>query len=512
MSILKHKFKESVTSILPIALIVLFLSLTIVPMDAGDFLVFLFGVVFLIVGLSTFNIGAEMSMYPLGSKIGSTVASTGKVWLIAFVSFIIGIIITVSEPDLQILAGQVAEVENIVLIMTVSIGVGIFLVFALLRIVCGIPLAPVLMVFYAITFALCFFVSPDLLCVAFDSGGVTTGPMTVPFLMALGTGVSSMLNKEGDDSFSIVSMCSVGPIISVLVLGIFMKVEGGSYTPTQPPTIENTRDGLLGFVEGFADYGPEVAYALLPIVVFTVLFQLLTRAFGRAQLFRIAIGVLYTFLGLTVFLTGANIGFVPIGMAIGENLASVGSGWILLPVSLVLGYFIVQAEPAVYVLNRQVEQLTAGAVSSRTTGLGLSFGVAAALFLSMLRILTGLSIMWILVPGYIIAFVLSFFVPRIFVGIAFDSGGVASGTMMSAFVLPLAIGACGVIAPDAIMTQAFGCVSFVALTPIISVQICGLIYRIKQEKRIRRFVTEQETFLDYSADFILKAKEVQPNG
>lgn len=500
MQTIQSKLSESFTSILPIAAIVLLLSLTLVPMASGDFLVFLFGVVFLVGGMAMFTAGAEMSMQPLGTKIGSTVAATGKTWLIAFVSFVIGVIVTVSEPDLQILAEQVSEIPNMLLILTVSVGVGVFLLIAMLRIIFGVPLTYLLAGFYLLTFILCIFVSPDLLCVAFDSGGVTTGPMTVPFLMSLGAGVSSARAKEGNDSFSIVSLCSIGPIISVLVLGIAFNIGGGSYEMSPITHVPDTRSGFLSYLAGLGEYAPEVALALLPILVFTVLFQLVSRALGRKQLIRIGIGVLYTFIGLTVFLTGANIGFLPIGYAIGEGIATIGSGWLLIPVGMLLGYFIVRAEPSVYVLNKQVEQMTAGAVSKKTTGLGLSVGVAAAIGLSMLRILTGIHIMWILIPGYAIAIGLSFFVPGIFAGIAFDSGGVASGTMMSAFVLPMAIGACQKLGGN-VMTDAFGCVSFVALTPIISIQICGLLYKIEHEKRLRRFVAETEEFIDYSADF-----------
>ena len=498
---LTEKLKESATSILPIGAIVLLLSLTIAPMPTGTFLLFAFGVVFLIFGMAVFTMGAEMSMQPLGTKIGATIASTGKIWLIALLSFIIGVAVTVSEPDLQILASQISDVPNWLLIMTVSVGVGVFLVIALLHIVFSIPLTLLLTGFYAIAFILCLFVPDTLHAIAFDSGGVTTGPMTVPFLMALGAGVSSARSKQGrDDSFSIISLCSIGPILSVLILGIFVEIGGGEYVMESTTPILNTREGVLQYIGGLGDYALEVFKALLPIIVFTVLFQLITHAFGKKQLIRIAVGIFYTLFGLTVFLAGANIGFIPVGYTLGADLAGVGSGLILIPVSMLLGFFIVKAEPSVYVLNKQVEHMTAGAISGRTLGLGLSLGVASALGLSVLRILTGISIMYILIPGYAIAILLSFFVPKIFVGIAFDSGGVASGTMMSAFVLPLAIGACSTLGAN-VMTQAFGCVAFVALTPIISLEICGWLYLRKQKSTAKRFIAEQETFIEYDLSY-----------
>ena len=500
MNLIKKKLEESFKSIFPIALIVLVLSMTITPLDPGDMVLFLMGTVFLIFGMSVFTMGAEMSMLPLGSKIGSEIAGSGKIWLMALISFVIGIFITVSEPDLQILARQVSSIDNYLLILTVSVGVGIFLAIALLRIVFGVSLQIILMAFYAVAFVLAFFLPEGFRPLAFDSGGVTTGPMTVPFIMSLGAGVSaSRANKEeGADAFGITALCSIGPIISVMVLGLVAKIKDIPYEYSSPVLLPDTREGLFRYAREFTHYAEEVAMALLPIVIFTVLFQLITRSFSKKQLIRVSVGLLYTFAGLAVFLTGANVGFMPTGNTIGISLAKINGGFLLIPIGMLLGYFIVKAEPAVYVLNHQVEEMSAGAVSGKTTGLGLSVGVAAAIGLSALRIVTQISIMYVLVPGYIIAFVLTFFVPKIFVGIAFDSGGVASGTMMSAFVLPLCIGACYALNGEThVMTDAFGCVAFVAMAPIIAIQVCGLIYNVKSKRRKRSFVSRAETFVEY---------------
>ena len=500
MNLIKDKFMESLKSVLPIALIVLALSVTIVPISTGDMFLFLVGVVCLVFGMSLFTAGAEMSMQPLGSKIGSTVGATKKVWIIAFVSFIIGILVTISEPDLQLLAEQVSGLENMVLILTVSIGVGIFLAIAVMRIVFNWNLTAIMIGFYAVAFALAFFVDESFLSLAFDSGGVTTGPMTVPFIMSIGAGVS-MSKLSGDDrsdSFGITGLCSIGPIISVLVLGIVMKVEG-TYIPVVSEPVADTREGLVKFLHGFGEHAVDVLVALAPIIVFAILFQLMSRAFNKGQMIKMAIGIVYVLVGLAVFLTGANVGFLPTGTSIGTSLAKIGGGWILIPISMLLGYFIVKAEPSVYVLNKLVETMSAGAISGKTTGLGLSIGVSFALGLAALRIVTGINILWFLIPGYIIALTLSFFVPKIFVGISFDSGGVASGTMMSAFVLPLCMGACNTLGGN-VMTDAFGCVAFVAMAPIIAIQLCGFAYKVKAEDRVRKFVSASESFIDYEYD------------
>lgn len=497
MKLIKDKISESLKSVLPIALIVLALSITIVPISTGDMFLFLVGVVCLVFGMSLFTAGAEMSMQPLGTKIGATVGSSKNIWIIAFISFIIGILVTIAEPDLQLLANQVNPDGPMLLILTVSVGVGVFLAIAVMRIVFNWSLTAIMIGFYALAFVLSFFVGDSFLPLAFDSGGVTTGPMTVPFIMSIGAGVS-MAKISGDDrndSFGITGLCSIGPIIAVLVLGIVTKAQGG-YSPIVNDAVENTQEGVAKFVHGLGEHMVDVLIALSPIIVFAVLFQLLTRAFNKGQLIKMAVGILYVLIGLAVFLTGANVGFIPVGTTIGESLAGIGGGWILIPISMLLGYFIVKAEPSVYVLNKLVETMSAGAISGKTTGLGLSIGVSAALGLAALRIITGINILWFLIPGYIIALTLSFFVPKIFVGISFDSGGVASGTMMSAFVLPLCMGACNALGGN-VMTDAFGCVAFVAMAPIIAIQICGFAYKMKAEDRVRKFVSASESFIDY---------------
>ncbi len=497
-SVIKVKLKESLKSILPIAIVVWLLSISLVPMNPGDFLMFVMGVAALIFGLAVFTMGAEMSMQTLGAKIGTGLAASGKTWLLAFVSFIIGVIVTISEPDLVILANQVSGVPNMVLILTVSVGVGIFLAVAVLRIIFGIKFSVIMMIFYAAAFILCMFVPKNFWSVAFDSGGVTTGPMTVPFIMAFGAGISQVKSgaDEGDSAFGLVSLCSIGPIISVMVLGICFSLGDSQYEAEQIIQVRDTAHAAEMYASGFREYLVEVGKALLPIIVFMILYQLISRTFSFGQLARIAVGIVYTFLGLSVFLAGANSGFMPVGYSIGEKLSSLGSGWILIPVGMLLGFFIVSAEPAVHVLNRQVEQMSAGAISAETMNVSLSIGVAAALGLSFVRILTGISILWILIPGYALCLTLSLVVPGFFTGVAFDSGGVASGTMMSAFVLPMMIGACSGTGAD-IMTQAFGCVAFVAMTPVISIQVCGLTFSMKSKRAAKSFLAADEEFIEY---------------
>lgn len=474
---LKEKVKESLSSVLPITLIVLVLSITLVPMEIGTLALFLTGAVLLIVGMGFFQLGAEMSMTPLGEGVGKTLARREKVLLIILVAFALGTIITIAEPDLQVLANQVASIPNSVLIWTVAVGVGIFLAIAVLRALLHLSLAKSLLITYVLLFALTLFSPKEFLAVAFDAGGVTTGPITVPFIMALGVGVSTVRSTQGhgDDSFGLVALCSAGPILMVLLLGIFYHPTDAVYTAVEIAPVVTTRDVARQFALGFPGYAREVLLSILPIVAVFVLFQLLTRYYRQRQLLRTGVGFLYTVIGLILFLTGVNIGFTPVGNLLGSGLAASAYRWVLIPIGALIGYYIVKAEPAVQVLNKQVEDVTGGTVSQSMMNTALSIGVACAVMLSMVRVLTGISIYWILVPGYALALILARFVPSVFVGIAFDSGGVASGPMTSTFLLPLAMGACTALGGN-VVTDAFGVVALVALAPPVAIQIMGVIY------------------------------------
>ncbi len=506
---LRDKIVESLTSVLPIALIIMILSATVAPLDAGTFMLFIAGVVFLIVGMGMFTLGADLSMLVIGENIGTAMTKSRKVWLIALLSFVIGIIVTIAEPDLQILASQVPSLAqetplgNYLLILTVAVGVGLFLVIAMLRIVFHIRLSWLLIFFYLAAFVLSYFVSPEFWAVSFDAGGVTTGPMAVPFIISLGVGVSSIRKDGESDSFGLVALSSVGPIIAVLILAIIFKIENVTYTVSAPVVVQTTQNALYEYLRGFSKYCGEVGIAIAPIIVFFLLFQLITRSIHRRRLVRIFVGFLYTFIGLVLFLTGANVGFMPVGMEIGKTLASKLGGWLLIPVGMIIGYFVVAAEPAVHVLNRQVERLSAGAIRASAMKKGLCIGVCISLGLAMLRILTGINIMWILIPGYAVALLLTFFTPQMFTGIAFDSGGVASGALVSSFVLPMAIGACAALhGGDTafIMTDAFGCVAFVALTPLISIQVLGISYKLKTKKIKQTFLAVNDRIVMYEVD------------
>ena len=480
---LSEKLNEALEAVLPILGIVLLLSFTVAPIPPGILMAFLVGAVLLVVGMMFFTLGAELAMTPMGERVGTSLTQTKKVGVILVLGFLLGFIITVSEPDLQVLANQVQSVPNAVLIGTVAVGVGLFLCVAVLRMLLSVPLNAMLVAFYIVVFALAAFVPREFIAVAFDSGGVTTGPMTVPFIMAFGVGVSAIRSDKhaANDSFGLVALCSIGPILAVLLLGLIFRPDGASYTPVTIPEVDNSIDLWRVFAKGFPTYIEEIAVSLFPIVAFFALFNIFKLKLPKRHLGRIGVGLLYTYLGLVIFLTGVNVGFMPAGNYLGGVLAALPYRAIIIPIGMLIGYFIVQAEPAVYVLMRQVEELTDGAISGEAMKRSLSVGVAVSVGLAMMRVLTGLSIFYLLIPGYAIAIALSFFVPKIFTAIAFDSGGVASGPMTATFLLPFAMGACSALGGD-IVSDAFGVVAMVAMTPLITIQGLGLLYRLRTRR------------------------------
>lgn len=485
--LLKEKVYESVVSVLPITAIVLLLSISVAPLSLGALVLFLFGALMLVLGMGFFTLGVDMSMIPMGEGIGAKMSKARKIIIPLSVLLILGVLITMAEPDLQVLAEQVPAIPNLVLIVTVAGGVGIFLVVAELRMLLKIPLSYTLVFFYGIIFIMVFFAPDTFIPVSFDSGGVTTGPITVPFIMALGIGMASVRSDKNSssDSFGLIALCSIGPILSVLILGVFYRPQDAVYTPVELTEYLTTRAAAAEFARALPHYMKEVAVALVPIALMFLVFQLISRRFHRHQIGKIISGLVYTYLGLVLFLTGVNVGFMPAGQFIGAAMASGRHSWLLVPIGILIGYFIVRAEPAVQVLTKQVEEVSNGFISQKSIQYSLSVGVAVSAGIAMLRILTGISILWFLVPGYVISLVMTFFVPQIFTGIAFDSGGVASGPMTATFLLPLAMGACEALGGN-ILTDAFGVVAMVAVTPLLTIQILGLVGRFKKKAEKRR--------------------------
>ena len=503
-TVLLKKIKESMVSVLPVVLIVVLLNLTpLVNFSMKEIVTFVISALFLILGIGLFNLGADLAMTPMGEHIGAGLTKLRSISILLSVCFAMGVFITVAEPDLSVLAGQVKEIINsTALILTIGVGVGLFLVIAILKIVFKKSLSSMLLFFYMMLFAFTSLLivggNEALIPLAFDSGGVTTGPITVPFIMALGVGIAQSIGgkNSSENSFGLIALCSVGPMLAVIILGCFTSGEL-NFVPEYDLNVD-----FSYIVHKIIDTAGEVLLALALIVAFFAILQIVCLKLPKKKILQITIGILYTFSGLVIFLASVSIGFMPIGYKLGGELGENPVLFIIF--SFLLGMVVVLAEPAVHVLNKQVEEITEGTVSRNAMMIALSLGVGLSLGLSALRIALGFSILYYLIPGYLISLGLSFFVPGLYTAIAFDSGGVASGPLTSSFILPFAVGACVMIGGGAgnVLTDAFGTVAMVAMAPLITIQLLGfravVTKHIKEKIAINRILNaDDEQIIDF---------------
>ena len=491
------KLKESVISVLPVAAIVLILSFTpLARLNWVEQVTFAVCSVFLIVGISLFNLGADLAMTPMGEHVGAGLTKSKKMGVLIPVCFVMGVLITIAEPDLSVLAEQVADIiQNTALIVTVGVGVGLFLVLAVLKIIFKKNLSTMLMFFYMMLFALAALLidsgKNNFLALSFDSGGVTTGPITVPFIMALGVGIATTIGgrHSNENSFGLIAMCSIGPILAVVILALFSNGEMSPESLEALATYETIDEALNNIGHTFLMTIKNVAIALGLVVAFFLILQFTVLKLPRKKMLQIAIGIGYTFFGLVIFLVAVEVGYMPIGFKLGQSIAEFHPA-VLAAFGFGIGMVVVLAEPAVHVLNRQVEEITGGGVKKREMLIALSVAVGVSICLSVVRMIYKFSILYYLIPGYLISLGLSFFVPKIYTAIAFDSGGVASGPLTSSFILPLIVGACVALnngEADRILTDAFGVVAMVAMTPLITIQALG--FKAVTSAKVRHKIT-----------------------
>lgn len=494
------KLKNSFFAVLPIAAVVFVLQIAKISVfSTKELVIFGISAVLVMIGMCLFNIGAESSMQEMGELVGSTVTKKQSIVFLVIVFFLFGLFITVAEPDLAVLAEQTGggRASKLILTIGIGVGVGIFLVIGALRILFQKSLKVWLLGFYGMMFALCCLVDYASIPLSLDSGGVTTGPITVPFILAVGIGIASSRagNKSDADSFGLVAFSSIGPILVVLIMSLFMKNIVKSYDISSINCSFDDKNILALFLSNLTGFDGalfKVALSTLPILLFFIIYELIFIKLPWRKLYGLLIGILILYVGLVLFLAAVETGFLPIGQKLGMKLGE-GKTQIFVLVGASLGLAAAFAEPAVHILTHQVETVSEGAVSKTAVLLTIAIGNAVAIGLSMLRVKLGFSLLWIIVPGYVLSFFLSFIVPDIYSAIAFDAGGVVSGPMNSTFILPFAIGACYAIsgpeiAGSAIMTNAFGTIGVVALMPVLMIQILGLTgtLRIARERRVAR--------------------------
>ena len=483
-------------SVLPITVIVILLHFTLTPIPRESLERFVIGAIFVIFGLSVFLFGVDLGISPLGTNIGAAVSKSNKVWIVVAVGLVLGFFISVAEPDLQILARKVAEVTGgdvsmISILLVVSAGIGVMLVAGFLRIVYNFSIRMVFLIcfgcIFVLSLAVFFFLpanAPVFLAISFDASGATTGALTVPFIIALAVGVST-LKKDSlaseSDSFGLVGVASTGAIIGVLLMGVVSKPDGLTAALRAE---EHTSSGLFApFFHELSELWLETLIAVLPLAVILLAFHFKSLRLHGKQLRRIIKGLLYTYLGLVIFLAGVNAGFMGVGFIIGNKIALLDSKVYAIAAGFAIGFVTILAEPAVHVLTDQIEEITSGYIKKRVVLGALTIGVGAAVALAIVKIVApGMQLWYILLPGYTIAIVLSFFVHKLFVGIAFDSGGVASGPMTATFILAFSQGVADTVSGADVLTNAFGMIAMVAMTPIITLQLLGIVYQVKAGK------------------------------
>lgn len=492
---MKNKITESlldsIKSVLPITLLIVFISL-VIQIPSKVIYAFIISSILLSLGISFFTLGAEMSMIMIGELIGKRVIKRKSLFLVLFMSFIMGIVITISEPDLLVFASELTSIPNVLIILLVALGVGIYLMIGSFRIITKHSYRLIITISLLIILLILYFTPQSFMAIAFDGGGVTTGAMGVPLIVAFGYGIARIRsgNKAKEDSFGLCGLASLGPIIAILLLGLFFKTD--SYFDTSK--FINSLPLFEKLVVCFKTSFQNVIMSLLPILCVFIVTQIIKNQLTKENIVRMIIGLIFAILGLTMFLTGVSLGFIETGYRIGSAIANSEIGYLLPPIGMIMGYIIISAEPAVKILNKKISNLTEGSISEKMISLCLSIGVCLAIGLSLLRIICHIPITYIIVPGYFIACILMYYTPNIFMVIAFDSGGAASGAMTTSFLLPLCIGACEVFGGN-IMTQAFGVISLVSLTPIITVELLGIIYY--QKMRMKKSIDVDEEIIDY---------------
>jgi len=489
---LKRNFIEALITILPVVVLVMVMTL-ITPMPVDLLISFLFSSLLLVVGTGLFTFGSDISMITIGEKIGNKLIKSKKMWFILVVSLIIGTVVTIAEPDLRVLADQLTSVPSELLIIIISLGVGIYMLLSSLRSLCRLDLNSMLIISFLIIFLLLPFVPSDFIPVAFDSGGVTTGTISIPFIMMLGAGLVANRTDEKakESSFGLVALCSTGPILMVMLLGLVYKPDS-AFNVNE---LLNNNFGLSLYISEFWNSFKDVLFSISPIILVFAIYQLFTKEVSKFEMRKIIFGIIIVILGLTCFLTAANSGFMDMGYFLGEHITNSSYKYLLVPITMILAFFIAIAEPAVKVLVEQVEELTGGSISKSIMEWSLAIGVSIASGLSIYRIFNGTSFLTYAIPSYALCLILMFFVPKTFTAVAFDAGGAAGGTLTATFLLPIAIGAC--IALDAnILTEAFGLAALASVVPIITVQIIGLVYQLKN-----RTATEIEGLDDAIIDY-----------
>ncbi|MGX7198715.1 DUF1538 domain-containing protein [Enterococcus nangangensis] len=502
-------FKETIFSSLPLAAIVLLVCVFIAPLaDPADYLKLLIGYLAVTVGQTLFLVGLESSILPIGKIVGQSLIKLKNLWLIVLCGIVFGFVVTVAEPALEVLARQTHLVLDAVdihaFVWLASAGTGLSVGFALLRLMKNWSIKKIFALAYAFVFAMILIVPEEFVGLAFDASGATTGDVSVPFILALGIGVSQTLSKRksNDETFGIIGITSIGPIIAIFLYGLYLFISRQGNLPLNDiydPAISG------GFMSILQDNVVAVALALLPVLLAFIPFQIFIVKLPRQKFIHLMLGAILVYFGLLVFLSGIDYGFAFAGKYIGEVfLDPARPSWfryILLIISFFLGMAITLSEPAVTVLGDQLEELTNGHIKKMTIRLTLALGIGCAVVLSVVKILTGINILFFLAPLYLVAVLLMKPSSQLFTSLAFDSGGVTGGALTSAFLTPLTLGIAQAVAlqdpanAQSVLTNGFGIIAFISVTPLIAVQVLGILYESRAAKQEAQDIADEKFHL-----------------
>ena len=498
--------KETFLSSLPLAVIMIIICVFVAPMNSAlDYIKLVIGYASVVIGQALFLVGLDKSILPIGKMVGGSLVKLKKTVFIVFFGFLFGLLATVAEPALAVLARQtnmiMPLIDTTIFIWIMGAGIGVGVGFALFRILKDTSIKLVFAALYAVVFLTVVLAPPEFVALAFDGSGATTGDVSVPFILVLGVGISATMSrrKTNDDTFGIIGIASVGPILAVLLYGIILKAVNGGVLPVANIYDPGTAESLGRLL--FSNLG-DVALALLPIIILFIPFQLFMIKLPQKDFAKILLGTIPVYLGLLIFLSGIDFGFAFAGEYIGRVFFEAARPewfkWLLLPVGFILGAAITLSEPAVTVLGEQLEEITNGHIKNLTIRTTLALGIGFASLLSILKIITQINILYFLVPLYVVALMMMKFTPRLFVGLAFDSGGVTGGALTSAFLTPLTLGIAQAVAetsggaPQSILTNGFGIIAFISVTPLIAVQLLGIIYEKQSRKALLQPAAEEE--------------------
>lgn len=475
--------KKVIKGILPIIIFVLILSI-ILKIDIGTIIRFLSSSLLVIMGLTLFTTGTDISLNEMGKNISNLLIKKKNIILILIVSLLLGTFITLLEPEFLTIGYEAGNIPTSILLISVSISIGIFLMLAMYRILKRINLRYYIIISYLLIFFVLTISNFQVVPFAFDMGSVVVGAISAPFILAFGGNLASKMKRKDSSEFGILSFCAIGPILMILILSLIYK-----------PNIMYDSDPILKKLDFLETLWTNFYQVFMSLSLLVIFYLVLTRKTKKKKIEqrKIMIGLIMVLVGITLFLTGGDVGFFKLAYLLGSKLGNINKIIIIL-IGGIFGFLIAKIEPNVKVLVSYVDQVTNGGIKDKFLETCLCIGVSISFMLSLFRVLNGYSVMIFLIPTYFLAIFFAFFTPTNFLGLSFDAGGVVTGSMSSSFLLPLLIGVASIITNN-YLNEAFGVMALISVIPIIILEIVGMIYNIEVKNDNTKYLDDK--IIDY---------------